>query len=57
MNKTKIVEYYNKHGYTGTRKYLKNLNINGKISLMERITFLELLVELELKPKRNRNKI
>tara|TARA_Y100000310_G_scaffold124386_1_gene123105 strand:- start:1253 stop:1426 length:174 start_codon:yes stop_codon:yes gene_type:complete len=55
MNKTKIVEYYNIHGYTLSCEYLKKLNSTNKISLMERAKYLDLIVELEMKPKR-RNK-
>ena len=54
MNEDSIVEYYKKNGYTITSEYLRKLNIEGKISLMERSKFLEIITELEMKPKRNR---
>jgi len=54
--KNKILEYYNKWGYITTIEYLRELSLNGKIVLTERVKLQDMITELELQPKRNRRK-
>tara|TARA_Y100000310_G_scaffold107216_1_gene105698 strand:+ start:188 stop:358 length:171 start_codon:yes stop_codon:yes gene_type:complete len=54
--KEKILKYYKEWGYITTIEYLRELSLNGKISLIERSKLQSMITELEVKPKRNRRK-
>ena len=44
--KNKILEYYNKWGYITTIEYLRELSLNGKIVLTERVKLQDMITEL-----------
>jgi len=52
--KDKILEYYNKWGYTRTIEYLRELSGDGVLVLTERAKLQEMITELEVTPKRKR---
>ena len=54
--KNDILKYYNEWGYIPTIEYLRELSINGKITLVERSKLQSMITELEVKPKRGKKK-
>ena len=54
--KEKILKYYKEWGYISTIEYLRELSLNGKITLVERSELQSMVTELEVKPKRNKKK-
>ena len=54
--KNKILAYYKEWGYIRTIEYLRELSINGKITLVERAELQSVITELEVQPKRNKKK-
>ena len=54
--KNKILAYYKEWGYIPTIEYLRELSINGKITLVERSKLQSMITELEVKPKRGKKK-
>ena len=56
MKNDDILKYYKEWGYIRTIEYLRELSLNGKITLVERAELQSMITELELKPKRNRRK-
>ena len=56
MKKNDILKHYKEWGYIHTIKYLRELSLNGKIALTERVKLQDMITELEVKPKRNKKK-
>ena len=54
--KEKILKYYKEWGYIRTIEYLRELSLNGKITLVERSELQSMITELEVQPKRNKKK-
>ena len=54
--KNDILKYYKEWGYITTIEYLRELSINGKITLVERAELQNMVTELEGKPKRNKRR-
>jgi hypothetical protein len=54
--KNDVLKYYNEWGYIPTIEYLRELSINGKITLVERSELQSMITELEVQPKRNKKK-
>ena len=54
--KNNILKYYKEWGYITTIEYLRELSINGKITLTERAKLQSMITELEVKPKRNKKR-
>ena len=54
--KEKILKYYNEWGYIRTIEYLRELSLNGKITLVERAELQSMITELEVQPKRNKKR-
>ena len=54
--KEKILKYYKEWGYIRTIEYLRELSLNGKITLVERSKLQSMITELEVQPKRNKKK-
>ena len=52
--KEKILKYYKEWGYIRTIEYLRELSINGKITLVERSELQSMITELEVQPKRKK---
>ena len=51
-----ILKYYKEWGYIRTIEYLRELSINGKITLVERAELQSMITELEVQPKRNKKR-
>jgi len=56
MKKKDILAYYNEWGYIRTIEYLRELSLNGKIVLKERVELQDMIADLEIKPKRNKKR-
>ena len=54
--KEKILKYYKEWGYIPTIEYLRELSLNGKITLVERAELQSMITKLEVKPKRNKRR-
>ena len=54
--KEKILTHYKEWGYIRTIEYLKELSLNGKITLIERAELQSMVTELEVQPKRKKKK-
>ena len=54
--KEKILKYYKEWGYISTIEYLRELSLNGKITLVERTKLQNMIADLEIQPKRNKKK-
>ena len=54
MKKNDILKYYKEWGYIRTIEYLRELSLNGKITLVERAELQSMITELEIIPKRKR---
>ena len=54
MKKNDILKHYKEWGYIHTIEYLRELSINGKITLVERTELQDMITELEIIPKRKR---
>ena len=52
--KEEILKYYKEWGYIRTIEYLRELSLNGKITLVERTELQSMITELEIIPKRKR---
>ena len=50
MNIDNIINYYRENGYSSTLEYIKDLNINGKISLNERAILQNLVTDMYTEP-------
>ena len=48
--KSMVTIYYNKWGYEKTLEYLRQLNSNGDIALMQRVKLQDMITERYLKP-------
>jgi len=51
-----ILKYYKEWGYIPTIEYLRELSLNGKITLVERAELQSMITKLEVKPKRNKRR-
>ena len=47
----KVVVYYDEWGYDMTMKYIKKLNIDGKIALLHRCKLEDIIVTMYMNPK------
>ena len=56
MKEEDILKYYKEWGYITTIEYLRELSLNGKIALTERVKLQDMITELEEKPKRNKKR-
>ena len=54
MKEKDILKYYKEWGYIRTIEYLRELSINGKITLVERTGLQDMITKLEIIPKRKR---
>jgi len=54
--KNDILKYYKEWGYITTIEYLRELILNGKITLVERAELQSMITELEVKPKRKKRR-
>ena len=54
MKEKDILKYYKEWGYIRTIEYLRELSLNGKITLVERTELQDMITELEIIPKRKR---
>ena len=54
--KYEVLSVFNTWGYDRAREYIRQLNIQGKISVMERSKLMNMIAEKDIIPKRYKKK-